>query len=113
MDKPRGNFDFLADHDAQLARLGALEERYFAEDPGTALFKLRQLAELLAQQVAARMGAYASSDEPFADLLQRLKTDRHLPRETAVLLHQVPIAGNKAVHRDHGPAKRLRKSSGA
>ncbi len=71
MTSPGGNFGFLAEHDTQLSRLGALAERYFADDPSTCLIKLRQLAELLAQQVAARMGVYASPDEPFADLLQR------------------------------------------
>ena len=34
------NFGFLAKHDAQLARLGALAERYFGDDPNTSLMKL-------------------------------------------------------------------------
>ena len=46
------NFAHLAEHDEQLVRLGVLAERYFADDPNTAILKLRQLAELLAQQVA-------------------------------------------------------------
>lgn len=29
------NFGFLAQHDAQLVRLGALAERYFGDDPNT------------------------------------------------------------------------------
>jgi type I restriction enzyme, R subunit len=49
MSTLRGNFDFLTGHDAQLSRLGALAERYFADDPGTCLIKLRQIAELLTQ----------------------------------------------------------------
>ena len=48
------NFNFLVDHDVQLARLGALAERYFADDAPAALIKLRQLAEFLAKEVAAR-----------------------------------------------------------
>ena len=50
------NFDFLAKHDPQLVRLGALAERYFKGDPSTALIKLRQFGELLAQLTAARAG---------------------------------------------------------
>jgi hypothetical protein len=40
------NFGFLAKHDVQLMRLGALAERYFGDDPNTTLIKLRQFAEL-------------------------------------------------------------------
>ena len=53
----RSNFDMLRAYEAQLWRLGALAERYFAEDPNTSLLKLRQLSELLAQSLAARTPA--------------------------------------------------------
>ena len=43
------NFSFLAAHDPQLVRLGALAERYFKDDPTTSLIKLRQYGETLAQ----------------------------------------------------------------
>lgn len=102
-----GNFTFLKVHDDQLARLGALAERYFKDDPNTCLIKLRQFAELLAQQLAARMGLFMSADEPFADLLQRLKADRAMPREAGDLFHQLRITGNQAAHAhkdDHGSA---------
>jgi type I restriction enzyme R subunit len=46
------NFAHLRPYDEQLFRLGSLAERYFPEDPNTSLLKLRQLGELLAQQVA-------------------------------------------------------------
>ena len=49
------NFGFLRGQDAQLAQLGALAERYFRDDPGTAVFKLRQFAELLSKTIAAHM----------------------------------------------------------
>jgi type I restriction enzyme M protein len=52
------NFDILRAYEAQLWRLGASAERYFAEDPNTSLLKLRQLYELLAQSLAARTGQY-------------------------------------------------------
>jgi type I restriction enzyme, R subunit len=53
MSTLRGNFDLLTDHDAQLSRLGALAEHYFAHDPGTCLIKLRQIAELLTPDASA------------------------------------------------------------
>lgn len=46
----RSNFDMLRAYEVQLWRLGALAERYFAEDPNTSLLKLRQLSELLTQR---------------------------------------------------------------
>jgi type I restriction enzyme R subunit len=55
-DGMSANFRHLRPYDAQLFRLGALAERYFPDDPNTALLKLRQLGELLAQQTASRFG---------------------------------------------------------
>lgn len=101
------NFQFLSAYDAQLVRLGALAERYFKEDPNTSLIKLRQFAELLAQQLAARMGMFTSSEEPFAELLKRLKLEGAMPREVGDLFHRLRIAGNDAVHAhrdDHATA---------
>jgi len=66
------NFAFLEAHAAQLIRLTALAAHYFPTDANTCLFKLRQFAELLAQDVAARAGLYTSFEEPFTELLGRL-----------------------------------------
>ena len=52
------NFVYLQEHDEPLLRLGMLAERYFPDDPNTSLLKLRQLAELLAQLVAAKVGLF-------------------------------------------------------
>jgi type I restriction enzyme R subunit len=57
------NFSFLAEHDAQLVRLGALAERYFKDDPNTCLLKLRQYGETLAQLVAAKAGLFRDAQE--------------------------------------------------
>ncbi len=92
------NFSFLAPHDAQLMRLGALAERYFPDDPNTCLLKLRQLAELLAQLTATRVGAYISSEEKQFELLQRLARQGILTREVAQLFFEVRKAGNDANH---------------
>lgn len=92
------NFAILKAHDEQLTRLGMLAERYFAADPNTCLLKLRQLAELLAQQLASRVGLYTVADETQADLLRRLQMRGILPREVADLFHELRRLGNAANH---------------
>src|SRR6187551_3570634 len=110
----RTNFGHLEAHDEQLVRLGMLAERYFADDPNTALLKLRQLAELLAQLVAAKVGLYTSRDEAQYDLLRRLQDQGILPREVAQLFGEVRRAGNAANHAilgDHRTALAMLKIS--
>jgi type I restriction enzyme, R subunit len=99
------NFSHLAVHDEQLARFGALAEHYFPHDPNTCLLKLRQFGELMAQDVAARFGEYASTDEKQVDLLRRLQARRAIPREVGELFYQIRTAGNDASHalRDDHP----------
>src|SRR5713226_5908664 len=82
MTKPllTSNFAHLQEHDEQLLRLGLLAERYFPEDPNTALLKLRQLTELLAQHVATNVGAYVSAEEAQYELIRRLQDQGILPR---------------------------------
>jgi len=75
-----------------------LAERYFADGPNTALLKLRQLTELLAQLVAAKVGLYTSREEAQYDLLRRLQDQGILPREVAQLFSEVRRAGNAASH---------------
>lgn len=92
----RSNFDMLRSYEEQLWRLGALAERYFADDPNTSLLKLRQQAELLAQSLAARAGLYVSQDESQYELIRRLQSDGLLPREIKQILDQVRVTGNAA-----------------
>jgi type I restriction enzyme R subunit len=66
------NFGFLSVHDARLVQLGALAEQYFRDDPGTAVFKLRQFAELLSKTIAALHALYLGERETFEDTLRRL-----------------------------------------
>src|SRR5262249_49389674 len=96
------NFGFLGAHDAQLVRLGALAERYFREDPATAIFKLRQFAELLCNRVAAHHALYHGDGETFDDTLRRLSYDRVIPKEASDLFHALRKAGNKAAHEATG-----------
>lgn len=92
------NFTFLLRYGEHLDRLGALAERYFSEDPNTCLIKLRQLAEELARQTAARNGLLTAPDEPQSDLLRRLKFEQAAPAEALDLFHHLRLVGNRAVH---------------
>lgn len=94
----RSNFLFLEKNEPQLFRLGALSERYFAEDPNTSLIKLRQFAELCASLSATRLGLDVTADETLATLLRRLKNEARLSREVADLFHLLREHGNDAVH---------------
>jgi type I restriction enzyme R subunit len=103
----RSNFDMLRPYEAELWRLGALAERYFAEDPNTSLLKLRQLAELLAQSLAARSGLYGSPEESQYELIRRLQIEGVLPREIRQVFDQIRVTGNAANHAlegDHAKA---------
>ena len=96
------NFGFLGAHDARLATLGALAERYFRDDPSTAIFKLRQFAELTARIVAARHAAYRDDRDPFEEVLRRLSYERIIPKEVADVFHALRKAGNAAAHEAKG-----------
>ncbi|MGF3027965.1 type I restriction-modification system endonuclease [Methylobacterium aquaticum] len=93
------NFGFLNEYDATLVALPAQAETYFRTDPSTALIKLRQFAELLTKEIAARHGAYQPERrETFESILTRLSYEHILPRETADLFHGLRRLGNDAVH---------------
>ena len=53
------NFDFLKPYGPLFVQLPAFAERYLHDDPNTALIKLRQFAEMLAQDACARLGVNA------------------------------------------------------
>src|SRR5579862_2218811 len=99
---PASNFTFLKAQDAQLAQLGALAERYFRDDPGTAVFKLRQFAELLSKTIAAHHALYLDERETFEETLRRLSYERIIPREAADLFHALRKVGNRAAHETTG-----------
>ena len=99
---PTSNFTFLKAQDAQLAQLGALAERYFRDDPGTAVFKLRQFAELLSKTIAAHHALYVGERETFEETLRRLSYERIIPKEAADVFHALRKAGNKAAHETTG-----------
>ena len=100
MQPTSANFDFLRAHGQQLFRLAAQAEHYFRTDPNTTLMKLRQFAELLAKEVAARTGSLRSADDRFFDLLGELGRSGYVPGQAMTLFHQLRTAGNEAIHGD-------------
>ncbi len=96
------NFGHLAKVVPLLALYGAKAERYVFEDPGTALFKLRQFGEVLARQAAAGTGLFTSPEEPQAERLRRLRDARIIDFEVADLFHALRKTGNRAVHEGAG-----------
>jgi type I restriction enzyme R subunit len=92
------NFSFLAAQDEQLARLGALAERYFFDDAPSTLIKLRQLVEFITKDVAARHGLLPSESVTLDEVLRTLKLKAVLPREIADLFFHLKRVGNAAVH---------------
>jgi type I restriction enzyme R subunit len=99
---PASNFAFLTVHAPQLVQLGALAERYFRDDSGTAIFKLRQFAELLSRTIAAHHALYLGERETFEETLRRLSYERIIPKEVADVFHALRKAGNRAAHEAGG-----------
>jgi len=96
------NFGFLSTHDGRLVTLGGLAERYFRDDPSTAIVKLRQFAELMAKLIAAHHAVYRNERESFEETLRRLSYERYIPKEAADIFHAIRKAGNTAVHEAKG-----------
>lgn len=93
-----GNFDFLKEHDPVFYQLGSAAERAFVGDPNTTLLKLRQLAEAMAQNLAARTGIKFDENTNQADLLYKLNRTIRLDNTIRDIFHTIRIEGNKATH---------------
>lgn len=96
------NFGFLGSHEARLETLAGQAERYFQDDPATAIVKLRQFAELTAKLIAARTALYRDARETFEETLRRLSYERIIPKEVADVFHTLRKVGNVAVHEARG-----------
>jgi type I restriction enzyme R subunit len=104
MGESTGNFDFLGSAEPRFLRLARLAERYFQDDPPGALIKLRQLAELMAKDVAARHGVLPFAQISFDEVLRALRLRSILPREVADVFYHLKRVGNAAAHEDVGNA---------
>ncbi len=96
------NFGFLAKHDRHLARLAGFAELYCSSDPNTALVKLRQFVERLAEFAAARHGATSGLD--LRAQIDELYHRRLIGADVARALHTIRKQGNRAVHELSGTA---------
>lgn len=99
--KTSENFGFLEKHDAHLARLAAFAEVYCHADPNTALLKLRQFGERLAQQAAARFGVDSRGLDQLG-LINELYHANRLQPDTASAFHLLRRQGNRANHEGWG-----------
>jgi type I restriction enzyme R subunit len=96
------NFAFLIKHDEVLVRHTALAERYVFDDPNSALIKLRQFAELLAQHAAAYTGVAVEAHESQRDLIHKLWDRQIINAQVSQLFHGLRKAGNEAAHEHTG-----------
>ena len=96
------NFQFLKAVNPLLVELGARAEKYALEDPNTAMLKVRQLGELLAQTTAARFGIQPDSRGDQRSLIDDLYRRRALPPEIKNLFHEIRMEGNQANHQMQG-----------
>lgn len=96
--KEQSNFGFLAEHDPLFVELACTAERAFSSDPNTTLMKLRQLAEAMAQHIAAKAGIEFNERTSQSDLLYKISNELKLEPIIRNLFHTLRIEGNKATH---------------
>ena len=95
---------FLTPHSPELARLATLAEQHFTTHPPDTLVKLRQFAEFLAKDVAARHALLPNGRAGFDEVLQLLGARSVLPRMVRELFFHPKRVGNLAAHEDRGSA---------
>src|SRR5919206_5039670 len=96
------NFAFLMKYDEVLVRHAVLAERYVFDDPNSALIKLRQFGELLAQHAATYTGVAVEAHESQHELLNRLLDRQIINVQVSQLFHGLRKAGNQAAHQHTG-----------
>ena len=96
------NFAFLVKYDEVLVRHAALAERYVFDDPNSALIKLRQFAELLAQHAAAYTGVAVEAHDSQREVIDKLWDRQIINAQVSQLFHGLRKAGNEAAHQHTG-----------
>lgn len=100
------NFEFLKAYGVWFYNLAASAERNFAPDPNSTLIKLRQLGEVIAQNIAARVGVEYGSDVKHADLLRDIDCSLRLDDNVRDAFHTLRKLGNAATHEIGGSSHR-------
>ncbi|MEO1940513.1 MAG: DEAD/DEAH box helicase family protein, partial [Candidatus Thioglobus sp.] len=98
MPTSHSNFIFLQEHDPVFFQLASTAEQIFSADPNTTLIKLRQFAEALAQNIAARSGIDFNEYTSQSDLLFKINRKINLDPTVRQVFHTLRIEGNKATH---------------
>ena len=92
------NFDFLKKYNDWLFKLAESAERNFVPDPNTALIKIRQLGEGIAQSIAARIGIEFDEQRRQIDLLRDIDYALRLDENVREAFHTIRKLGNTATH---------------
>lgn len=92
------NFTFLEKHAALLFQLARSAEQAFVPDPNTCLIKLRQLAEVIAKDIASKVGVEFDEKITQLDLLRRIQSQVAISQELKDTFHSIRRLGNEANH---------------
>ena len=94
------NFGFLQKREPLLARYGALAERFVFEDPDTALIKIRQLIEGIANLTATYTGIPNYEGTTLAELISTFRSEGVIAQDLADLWHTIRKDANAAAHNE-------------
>ncbi|MEC6831063.1 type I restriction-modification system endonuclease [Photobacterium toruni] len=92
------NFDFLKTHYDWLFKLAESAERNFVPFPNTTLVNIRQLGEVIAKTIAARVGIEYGSNVKQIDLLKNIDCVLRLDDNVRDAFHTIRKLGNSATH---------------
>ncbi len=92
------NFEFLREHNRELADLGAFAEHYAYSDPAGALVKLRLFGENLVADFFSHYEVPHFPRANFLELLQIMERQNLVPSVVLNKLHALRTQGNKAAH---------------
>src|SRR5262252_3082567 len=96
------NFAFLTKYDEVLVHHAAFAERYVFDDPNSALLKIRQFGELLAQHAAAYTGVTVEEHDSQLALIHTLLDRQIINAQVSQLFHGLRKSGNEAAHQHTG-----------
>jgi type I restriction enzyme R subunit len=92
------NFSFLEKHASLLFQLARSAEQAFVPDPNTCLIKLRQLGEVIAKDIASKVGVEFDERVSQLDLLKRIQAQVSISQELNDTFHSIRRLGNDANH---------------
>jgi type I restriction enzyme, R subunit len=92
------NFEFLRPFRPELVALGEMAGAYTYADPGSALVKLRNFAELLVTNIYRKMALPLPIQGNLNDLLNQVAFKQSISTVILNKLHSLRVHGNKAAH---------------